>query len=227
MRAPSPTLTRPPALIRTLPPVPEPPLPPLPPLVGLTGKAGTLGSGRTGAGNGIGADVLRHAAATGSDRETASAEPGASGNTSVADTSAIAVGAGLAALAEPLPSVVLATASAGVGAGKCAGAGAAVAPAVIAGAAVTLGAYRRPNGSICGRAETTPCTSTSPPPARPWLFCAEILISPPVVPCEPLASITLVGSSTTRCVALRVILPFSPITAESAWIRPLLRMSAA
>ena len=56
----------------------------------------------------------------------------------------------------------------------------------------------------CTVALASDCTSTSPP-------------------LGPLASITLVGASSTDCLPRRVTRPFSPNTAEFAWMVPLLR----
>ena len=88
------------------------------------------------------------------------------------------------------------------------GPGVTVVPGRASGAGGTSGAA---DGSIA-RALTLPCTCVLPPDS--------ISTVPPL---GPFASITLVGANTTACLPRSVTVPFSPTTAELAWIVPLLR----
>jgi hypothetical protein len=64
------------------------------------------------------------------------------------------------------------------------------------------------------RTEIVPCTWVSPSDSTST-----------VPPTPPVASITLVDSSTTDCLPRSVTRPPSPTTAERAWMVPLLRTS--
>ena len=79
--------------------------------------------------------------------------------------------------------------------------------------------------SSSGLTDNRPCTTTSPPPLSPSELSAEISISPPVVPAPlavaPVASISLVDVSSTLALPRKTTLPFSPMMAELAWMRPL------
>ena len=123
-----------------------------------------------------------------------------------------AVGAAASAGAEALAVAVWRLFGDGLGVAAAEGAGASAGTAPGTGAG--MGA-KADTGASCGnsaRTDMLPCTTVSP---SDWTSTCP--------PLGPLASITLVGLSTTACLPRSVTVPFSPTTAELAWMLPLLR----